>query len=190
MVVVLNQTVKMRKIFIISLLLISTILNAQNFVPIDDGSKLHFVIKNLGINTGGDFTGLKGKIIFDAKNVNTSSFDVTVAVKTIDTDNDKRDVHLKKKEYFDVATYPTIRLVSTKILGGEDLKHFIFKGNLTIKNITKAISFPFTAEGKPGGAFFVGSFDINRVDFGVGKESFSLSNKIKVTLSAFAKTQP
>jgi len=177
----------MKRIFGSLFLFISVWVNAQNYLPTDDGSKLHFVIKNLGINTGGDITGLKGKIIFDAKNVSKCFFDVTASVKTIDTDNGKRDEHLKKEEYFDVSTYPVIHLVSTKVEPGTDLKHFIFKGNLTIKNITKPISFPFTAEGKSGGALFVGFFEINRVDFGVGKESFSLSNKIKVTLNAFAK---
>ena len=179
----------MKKIFGSLFLFISFWVNAQNYLPTDDGSKLHFVIKNLGINTGGDITGLKGKIIFDAKNAPKCFFDVTAAVKTIDTDNGKRDEHLRKEEYFDVATYPVIHLVSTKVEPGADLKHFIFKGNLTIKNITKPISFPFTAEGKNGGALFVGFFEINRIDFGVGKESFSLSNKIKVTLNAFAKAQ-
>ena len=179
----------MKKLFFIFSFFIGALAEAQNFVPTDDGSKVHFVIKNLGINTGGDITGLKGKIVFNARNTSLCFFDVSVAVKTIDTDNGKRDEHLKKKEYFDEATYPTIHLVSTKIEPGKDLKNFIFRGNLTIKNITKAISFPFTAEGKSGGALFVGSFDINRVEFGIGKESFSLSNKIKVTLSAFAKAQ-
>ena len=179
----------MKKIFGSLFLFISFWVNAQNYLPTDDGSKLHFVIKNLGINTGGDITGLKGKIIFDAKNVSKCFFDVTAAVKTIDTDNGKRDEHLRKEEYFDAATFPVIHLVSTKVEPGADLKHFIFKGNLTIKNITKPISFPFTAEGKNGGALFVGFFEISRIDFGVGKESFSLSNKIKVTLNAFAKAQ-
>ena len=179
----------MKKILVCLFLFISVLVNAQTYMPSDDGSKLHFVIRNLGINTGGDLTAFKGKILFDAKNTTKCFFDVTVAVKTIDTDNGKRDEHLRKEEYFDVANYPLIHLVSTKIETGADLKHFIFKGNLTIKNITKPISFPFTAEGKTGGALFVGSFEINRIDFGVGKESFSLANKIKITLNAFAKAQ-
>ena len=179
----------MKKIFVTLLLFLSILVNAQSYQPSDDGSKLHFITKNFGINTGGDITGLKGKIIFDAKNCIKCFFDVSVAVKTIDTNNGKRDEHLRKEEYFDVQKYPVIHLVSTKIESGADLKHFIFRGNLTIKNITKPISFPFSAEGKIGGALFVGSFEINRIDFGVGKESFSLANKIKVTLSAFAKAQ-
>ncbi len=179
----------MKKILVCLFLFTSVLVNAQTYLPSEQGSKLHFVIKNLGINTGGDVKGLKGKIIFDSKNTARCFFDVTVAVKTIDTDNGKRDEHLRKEEYFNVETYPVIHLVSTKIEPGADLKHFVFKGNLTIKNITKPISFPFSAEGKSGGALFVGSFDINRIDFGVGKESFSLSNRVKITLNAFAKTQ-
>ena len=77
--------------------------------------------------------------------------------------------------------------MSTEIKPGADLKHFIFKGNLTIKDVTKPVEFPFTAEGKDGGALFTGEFVINRLDFGVGKESVVLANKIIVTLRAFAK---
>ena len=179
----------MNKFLLSVFLLTSVSAYAQHYLPIDDGSKLHFVIKNIGINTGGDISGLQGKIVFDAKNTAKCFFNVTVATKTIDTDNGKRDEHLRKKEYFDVAAYPVIRLMSTKIEPGADLKHFIFKGNLTIKNITKQVTFPFTAESKNGGAFFNGSFEINRLDFGVGKESFSLSKKLSVTLNAFAKAQ-
>ena len=69
------------------------------------------------------------------------------------------------------------------------MKHFIFKGNLTIKAITRPVEFIFAAEGKNGGALFYGSFDINRIDFGVGKESFSLSDKVKVSINVFAKSQ-
>ncbi len=163
--------------------------NAQKvFTPIDDGSKVHFVIKNLGINTGGDLAGLKGAIKFDAKKPDASSFDVLAAVSTIDTDNDRRDGHLKNEDYFDAEKYPTIHIASTSITQGSDLKNFNFKGNLTIKDITKPIEFAFTAEGVEGGALFTSSeFEINRVDFGVGKESATMSDKVKIKLKVFAK---
>ena len=177
----------MRKILLAIILVNAAVAQAQKFVPIDDGSKLHFVIKNIGINTGGDIAGMKGKILFDAKQTSTALFDVTVEVNTIDTDNDKRDGHLKKEEYFNVEKYSTIHLVSTEIKAGPDLKNFIFKGNLTIKNITKAIEFPFTAERKNGGALFKGNFVISRIDYGVGKESLALSNKVTISLNVFAK---
>jgi len=177
----------MKKMLIAILICTATITHAQNFIPTDEGSKLHFIIKNFGINTGGDVAGIKGKIKFDAKHLSTSLFDVTAAISTLDTDNNKRDGHLKSGDYFDAGKYPTIHLMSTEIIPGADLKHFIFKGNLTIKNVTKQIEFPFTAEGKDGGALFTGVFEISRIDFGVGKESATLANKVMVNLKVFAK---
>ncbi len=64
---------------------------AQNYKPVDEGSKVHFTIKNFGISTGGDLSGLKGNIHFDPVNPVTSDFTVSVDVKTIDTDNENRD---------------------------------------------------------------------------------------------------
>lgn len=177
----------MKEIFFIVALFSAVVLQAQNFTPKDKGSKLHFVIKNIGINTGGDMAGMKGKITFDAKRPSFCFFDVTVDVTTIDTDNDKRDRHLKRDDYFDVEKFPTIHLVSSEIKPGTDFKKFIFKGNLTIKNVTKSIEFPFTAEAKDGGALFTGEFEINRIDYGVGKASVALSNKIVINLKVFAK---
>ncbi len=162
---------------------------AQSFTPQNEGSKLHFEIRNFGINTGGDISGIKGKIIFDAKKLSNSSFDVTVDVNTIDTDNSRRDVHLKRDDFFNVAKYPTIHMVSTEILAGADLNHFTCKGNLTIKGVTKAIIFPFTAEAKNGGALFEAKFEINRIDYGVGSESATMSDKVKISLKTFAKAE-
>ena len=177
----------MKNLFLAIALLLTCSVKAQNFTAVDEGSKVHFVIKNFAINTGGDIGGLKGNIKFDAKHPNTASFDVTAAVSTVDTDNEKRDHHLKSDDFFDAEKYPVIRIVSTSIVAGSDLKHFTFKGNLTIKNVTKAIEFPFTAEGKNGGAVFTGEFEIDRLEYGVGKESATMSDKVKVSLTVFAK---
>ena len=177
----------MKTVFLLSAVLVSSFLHAQTFTPTDKGSKVHFVIKNFGINTGGDIAGMKGKIKFNAKKLSTCSVDVTADVSSIDTDNDKRDEHLKTADFFDLEKYPVIHIESTKVEPGADLKHFTFKGKLTIKNITKNIEFPFTAEGKPGGALFKGDFEIKRSDYGLGKEGGTMSDKVKVSLSVFGK---
>ena len=46
----------------------------QNYTPADAGSKVRFVIKNFGINTGGTFEGLAGTIIFDPANLASCQF--------------------------------------------------------------------------------------------------------------------
>jgi len=153
--------------------------------PVDAGSKAHFVIKNFGFHTGGDFKGLKGTIRFDPSNPTSSNFDVTVDAATIDTDNDTRDGHLKKSEYFDVEKYKTLRFKSTQVT--KSGKGYMMKGNLTIKGVTKSYSFPFTAVTKNDGYVFDGSFEINRRDFNVGGSSISMSDNLKIALTVFAK---
>ena len=164
-------------------------LQAQNTIaPVDQGSKVHFVIKNFGFKTGGDFSGLKGTIKFDPKNPGASSFDVTVNSSTIDTDNDSRDGHLKKEEFFDVKKYPTIRMVSTKIQGTVKPGRYQFNGNLTIKGTTKPIVFQFVFEEKEGGYLFTSDdIKLNRRDYGVGGSSVSMADDLKVSLRVLAK---
>lgn len=180
---------KMKDIFLICSLFISTSVFSQNYSPVDSLSKVHFVIKNFGINTGGDLSEVSGKIHFLPENPSESHFNTTVSVSSIDTDNSMRDNNLKGDEYFDAAKYPKISIVSTKIektnKTGEG--YFYFTGNLTIKGITKAVSFPFQAKAQNNGYLFTGNFQIDRTEFGVGEKNIVLSNLVEVTLSVFAK---
>lgn len=187
---VINYVMKGKRLCLLVLFLSCfSVLKAQKeMIPSDNGSKVHFVIKNFGIRTGGDFSGLKGNIKFDAKTPWGSSFDVTVNASTIDTDNDTRDGHLRKEDYFDVKKYPVIRLVSTKIQGTTKAGRFQFTGNLTIKKTTKQITFQFTAEEKDGGYLFSSdNITINRRDYEVGGSSISLADELKLSISVLAK---
>jgi polyisoprenoid-binding protein YceI len=159
----------------------------QNYTPTDAGSKVRFVIKNFGINTGGTFEGLTGSIIFDPANLAGASFNVSVDAKSIDTDVEARDNHLRKEEYFDVEKYPKLSFRSTKITTTNKEGFLFMFGVITIKNISKEISFPFKQTSKDGGILFDGEFKLNRRDFGVGGKSFSMSDELNVELSIFAK---
>jgi polyisoprenoid-binding protein YceI len=57
-----------------------------------------------------------------------------------DTDNPDRDADLRSPTYFDVAKYPTMIFHSTSISAKDD-KNFVVTGDLTIKNVTKPITF-------------------------------------------------
>jgi polyisoprenoid-binding protein YceI len=168
--------------------LISTNVFAQNYTPVDSGSKVHFVIKNFGINTGGGFHNLKGNIFFLPGNPSTAKFNVAVDASTIDTDNDLRDNNLRTDEYFDAQKFPEIKIVSTKIEKTNKTAdgYYFFTGTLTIKGITKAVSFPFQAVKTANGLLFTGNFQIDRTEFGVGEKNMVLSNKVDVSLSVLA----
>lgn len=179
----------MKQLFLPALfLLISYGAGAQkSYTPTDAGSKVHFVIKNFGIKTGGDFSGLKGTVKFDPANLAGSYFDVSVEAKTVDTDNDMRDDHLRESDFFDVQKYPLINLKSTKItLSSVAGRYYVF-ANLTIKGVTKQVGFGFSATPKDGGYVFDGEFQINRRDFGVGGSSISMADVLKVSLHVAAK---
>lgn len=168
--------------FIFSFLLI-----AQSLTPVDNESKLHFVINNFGIATGGDFTGLTGSIKFDPADLATAEFDVSVDANSVDTDIEARDNHLRKAEFLDVKNFPRISFKSTKVSKTNKDGFLYMFGNITIKGVTKDVKFPFTATPKNGGYLFEGNFRLNRRDFGVGKNSVSLSDDLTVSLSVFAR---
>jgi polyisoprenoid-binding protein YceI len=169
------------------LLFISNLIFAQTLTPTDAGSSVHFTIKNFGIKVGGDFTGLKGSVVFNPKSLSSSSFNITVDANSINTDNGSRDKHLRKEEYFDVAKFSTLSFASTKITESTVVGRYFVIGNLTIKGVTKTVQFGFSATPTEAGYKFVGEFEINRRDFGVGGSSSVMADKLKVKLEIAAK---
>lgn len=161
---------------------------SQRYKPTDNKSKVHFIIKNFGIETGGDLSGLAGDIDFIPGNPSACKFSVSVNVNTIDTDNGTRDNHLKGKEYFGAEKFPVITITSVKINRTNKTSSgwYFFTGTLSMHGITKPISFPFTAILKGNDYLFTGGFTINRLDFGIGKTSSVLSNTVKISLSVVA----
>jgi len=176
-----------RKSFTILALFSTVLVFGQNYTPTDAGSKVRFVIKNFGINTGGTFDGLSGTITFDPAQLANASFNVSVDAKSVDTDIEARDNHLRKAEYFDVEKYPKLSFRSTKIATTNKPDYLYMTGIITIKNVSKEVSFPFSQRAKDDGILFEGEFKLNRRDFGVGGRSFSMSDDVTVELSIFAK---
>ncbi len=170
-----------------ALLLFANFSFAQVYTPIDAGSSIGFTIKNFGLKVNGNFTGLKGSITFNPKAITTSSINVSVDANTINTDNGARDKHLRKDEYFDVAQYPTLTFVSTKITESTVAGRYFVVGELTIKGMVKIIQFGFSATATAIGYKFAGEFEIDRRFFGVGKGSAVMADKLKVKLDIATK---
>ncbi|MEO7120954.1 MAG: YceI family protein [Ginsengibacter sp.] len=179
----------LKKILVLTFCFASSVIQAQKYVPTEAGSKVHFIIKNFGIKTGGQLTGLKGEIIFSPEDMAACHFNISVDANTIDTDNDSRDSHLKKEEYFDADKYPQITITSTKIdkTNKTETGFYYFTGTLNMHGVTKPLSFPFHAEKIKDNYLFTGDFEINRIDFGVGDNSAVLSNTVSVSLSVLTK---
>ncbi|MGN6435000.1 MAG: YceI family protein [Agriterribacter sp.] len=163
--------------------------SSQHFVPKDDGSAIKFKIRNFGINVDGSFKGLSGKIMFNPDSLAVSHFDVSIQTNTINTGIDQRDSHLQQEEYFDVSKYPTIHFISTKITPSTSKEFLFVFGKLTIKGVTKEISFPFKVTPQGDDYLFEGEFTLDRRDYNVGGGSITMSDKATVYLSVLGKKQ-
>jgi len=178
--------------FIVIMLLVlcqSGLVLAQHYTPVEQSSVIQFKVEHQMIfksTVTGTFTGLKGTIAFDPNDLAASSFRVSVAVETINSGIGMRDNHLKKDEYFDAQKYPLISIKSQSITRGAHDGAYIFSGTLTLKGITKSISFPFAAKPLDGGYEFKGSFELNRLEYNVGPDN-SIDKNVEVDLSVLAR---
>ncbi|MFY0671970.1 MAG: YceI family protein [Bacteroidia bacterium] len=175
----------MRNIFLIASLLLALPLFAQNKTINAANSSVNFMITNAGLEVEGKFSEISGTVQFDASDLNSSKFTANVRVSSIDTEIEMRDDHLKSEDYFDVAKYPLMKFESTAISGKEG--NYKVTGKLTIKDVTKTISFPFSTYSKDGSLHLKGTFEIDRRDYNVGGNSWIMGDDVTVTLDIASK---
>jgi polyisoprenoid-binding protein YceI len=132
-----------------------------------------FSVRHMGIaNVHGSFSHVTGTVTYDDKNITGSSVDATIDTATVNTDNAGRDKDLKSANFFDVAKFPTMHFVSTKLTDeGGQLKLY---GNLTMHGVTKPVVLSMDPVGKslqdPFGKTrrgFTATTTLNRKDFGL-----------------------
>ena len=136
-----------------------------------------FAINNMGVAVDGSLSNPSGTVIFDPNDLAGSSINTSVKVSTIDTGIELRDKDLKKEEYFDATKYPNISFVSSSI--SKSGSGYQAKGTLSIKGKSKEITIPFVVEDE----VFKGQFNIDRLDFHVGEDSWILGDEVRVKFS-------
>jgi polyisoprenoid-binding protein YceI len=150
-----------------------------------DNSSVKFDIKNAGITVNGSFGDVTAKILFDKTKSYGNSIEASIEANTIKTGINARDEHLKKEEYFNVVKYPKIIMKSTAFTKEND-GNFTGYFKLTIKNKSKDIAIPFTIGGNNAVMTLKGKVKINRLDFGVGKSGFLMSDEVLVYIEVKA----
>ncbi len=110
-------------------------------------SNVTFGVKHMMVATvRGRLGKLQGEIEFDPKAPAAAKIVATIDASTIDTNDPKRDEHLKSPDFFDVAHYPEITFRSTSVEPkGDD--RFTVSGDLTIRGTTKPVRFDAVIEG-------------------------------------------
>lgn len=179
---------KLYKIILLIILMSNTV-NAQKFIPIENESKVKFTIKNFGLTVDGTFSGVKGTILFDAKNIEKSEIELSLNSNSVNTNNKERDKHLKKEDYFNVEKFPLITFKSTKLSKKIGLNKYLLSGNLTIKGITKTVELEITLSEKDSKLTLKGTLELNRRNYKVGGNSVVLSDNVKLNFLIVTKIE-
>jgi polyisoprenoid-binding protein YceI len=130
-------------------------------------SQVGFSVRHLLTPVPGSFDTFEGRIDYDAENPAASTVEVTVDTTSIDTNNERRDNHLRSADFFDAANHPTLTFKSKKVapLGENNLA---VTGDLTIRGVTKEVTVPVEVLGVMGDkAGFLTEFTIDRKEYGV-----------------------
>ncbi|MEM7437064.1 MAG: YceI family protein [Myxococcota bacterium] len=153
-------------------------------------SKVGFTAETLLFDVDGQFSDYSIEVDGDPSTPAKTKVKVSINVASIDTDNDKRDGHLKSPDFFDVANHPTITFESTSIR--KKGNQLIVKGNLTMRGKTKPVTIPFkVAKGKNGAGVdttaYKGKLTVDRTAYGVGTDSIaakiSLEDDVDLSLT-------
>jgi polyisoprenoid-binding protein YceI len=115
---------------------------AQNAYTMDKAhSSVGFTITHLSISDiDGSFKTFDAKLTSSKEDFSDATFDFTADVNSINTDNDKRDGHLKSPDFFDAAKFATLTFKSKTVKKGEGNKYTII-GDMTMHGVTKMVSF-------------------------------------------------
>lgn len=162
-------------------------------------SELTFRIRHLVSRVRGQFNTWSGTITADPASLAGGSVSVDIQTASIDTNNERRDTHLRSADFFDAESHPTITFRSTRVEAtGRTLR---VHGNLTIRGVTK----PVVLQGQMlevGGAAgrrrigFEAETQINRMDYGVSWNRAAegggavLGDEVTISIAIEAVEQP
>jgi polyisoprenoid-binding protein YceI len=148
---------------------------SDHFVVSDKGHSIDFKSKD----PSGSFDEINGEIDFDEDNIASSKFNLKIDVSTINTGNGMMNKKSQTEEWFNAKKYPEIRFKSTKVEKNEN--ELAITGDLTIRGITKSYTIPATYSKSGEKITFKGKFNVNRIEFKVGKKSDSVPDVMKIS---------
>lgn len=157
----------------------------ENYVIDTKGghAAIQFKTKHLGYSwLVGRFNTFEGEFSIDDFDDNANKIVVDIDVASIDSNHAERDKHLRSADFLDTKEFPKARFESTKIKS--TAKGYLVTGNLTLRNVTKEISFDakqIGAGSDPWGGYrrgFEGETSFKYADFGYkgGKWNFMPKN--------------
>ncbi|MBL7858559.1 MAG: YceI family protein [Cyclobacteriaceae bacterium] len=151
-------------------LLIAGSLSAQTWTIDKVHSKIGFSVTHMAVSeTEGNFKDFDASVVSTAADFNNADVTFTAKVASINTENERRDGHLKSPDFFDAEKFPEVTFKGKLVKSGAKYK---LQGDFTMKGVTKKVEFDVTfggtvdtGRGVKAGFKLVGT--VNRQDYGL-----------------------
>jgi polyisoprenoid-binding protein YceI len=152
-------------------------------------SAVVFKIKHLGIsNAYGRFNEISGTYSVDAKDPSKSSIEVTIPAASVDTNNKKRDEHLRGSDFFKTKQFPNI-VFKSKSIKSVGKGKFKLTGEVTLLGKTKTVESVLVHTGDGKGfkgetrSGYEATLIIKRSDFGMTYGLKNMGDEVALTIS-------
>lgn len=170
---------------------VASVAGADTFNVDKQHSTVTFRIKHLNVSYfHGRFNDVSGSFTFDDDDISKSSLNIKVKTRSVDTNDRKRDKHLRSPDFFGAKQFPSIKFKGKQFSLGEDGRIAV-TGDLTLHGVTKSITVHIERVGsgrgmRPGEvrSGFETTFTIKRTDFGMTKyvQKKMLGDEVRLTV--------
>jgi polyisoprenoid-binding protein YceI len=166
-------------------------------------TQVMFKVRHMGVSTvTGRFNRFAGTFAYDPADPAASWLTATIDAASIDTDNERRDNHLRSADFFAADSHPTLTFQSTRVEPAGEGRINV-TGDLSIRGVTRPVVFAVTLEGAAlgeGGRPITGwtaEATIDRMDYGLRWNRLTeaggwvVADEVRILLEVEARaTQP
>jgi polyisoprenoid-binding protein YceI len=175
----------------IAALALSACAGASTWALDPTATHVEFSVRNLSVAyVHGGFHLASGTVQLNDEDVSRSTIEAVIDATSIDTDEPKRDAHLRSADFLDVGRYPTVAFRSTQIeRTGDD--RWTVTGQLTLRGTTREVVLNVqgaTINGDRASAH--ASTTIERRDFGITYSGFAVGKDVAIAIDAIGRKAP
>jgi polyisoprenoid-binding protein YceI len=188
-----SRTAKLALAFVLAIGSLQSPLRADEFTVDPSHTSVIFGISHLGYSfTYGRFNKVSGEFTLDPAKPDAASFTLAIDAASIDTNDAKRDDHLRGPDFLNTGEFPVISFKSNKVAveKKDDATIYVVSGELTMHGVTKPVTLQLQKLGEgpgPTGQGFHTGFNcqtkLNRSEWGMTKMVPHIGDEVAVTIS-------
>ena len=159
--------------------------DVQSWAILPEKSQIQFSASQYGQSFTGKFADFSGDIHFDPDNLEQSSVEIKIDIRSIDTGREDVDTQAVSTDWFDVTNFPHAFFKANRFTALGTNRYSV-QGSLLLRGRAQNFGFPFDLRIDGEKAVMKATLNLNRLDFGLGQGEWasdeSVSNAIKVNI--------